>query len=156
MLSGPHGLCLVHSPLNTRRGRLALMCRDMGILHPRAPMCNQSTQTPTNSPAHSRVSPGNPVQHCCSVGAPADEADCSRECKEGEERGSTQRWWFPRPWLGMSLHITFSCKSTLTFSCLLLGRDWPTLSLLVIVCWGFLCFLHHHHIFASIARFLAM
>lgn len=156
MLSGPHGLCLVHSPLNTGRGRLALTCSDMGLLHPRASVTNQGTQAPTNPPARSRLSPGNPVQHCRRAGAPADEADCSCERKEGEERGCTQGWWFPCPWLGMTSHIRFPYKSTVTFSCLWFGTAWPTLPFIVIICWGFLCFLCHHHIFARNSRCLTM
>lgn len=48
MVSGTFGLCLVRSPLNTCRGSLTWMCSDMGIMHPRASMYNQGTQTPTN------------------------------------------------------------------------------------------------------------
>lgn len=48
-------------------------------------------QTPINLPAYFWFSPGKLVHHCCEVGAPADESDCSCECKEQEERGTAQR-----------------------------------------------------------------
>ena len=54
----------------------------------------------------------------------------------------------------MTSCISFPYKSSLTFSCLLVGTAWPTLSFLVIICWVFLCFLYHHHIFARICRCL--
>lgn len=55
-------------------------------------------------------------------------------------------------------HLTSASliNQPLTFSCLLFGTAWPTLLFLVIVCWGLLYFLHHHHIFARISRCLTM
>lgn len=112
MVSGTFGLCLVRSSLNTCRGSLTWMCSDMGIMHPRASMYNQGTQTPTNLY----------ILHVHDWG-----------------------WHFTSPSLVNPL-----------FSCLLFVVEFQTLSVPAVVCCAFLSFLHHHCIFARIARFLTM